>query len=46
VEDVEQMFNVTKGEDGFDSTVRNVESQKPKDMIKIGIPKEYFAGGL
>jgi len=46
VEDVERMFNVTKGEDGLDSTVRNVESQKPKDRIKIGIPKEYFAVGL
>lgn len=46
VEDIEQMFNVTKGEDGFDSTVKNMESQKPKDRIKIGIPKEYFAEGL
>ncbi|HUC94626.1 MAG TPA: Asp-tRNA(Asn)/Glu-tRNA(Gln) amidotransferase subunit GatA [Candidatus Saccharimonadales bacterium] len=46
VEDVEKMFIVTKGEDGFDSTVKNVESPRPRDVLKIGIPKEYFAEGL
>ena len=46
VEDVETIFNVSKGEDGFDSTVKNVESQKPKDKLKIGIPKEYFDEGV
>jgi aspartyl-tRNA(Asn)/glutamyl-tRNA(Gln) amidotransferase subunit A len=54
VEDVETMFNVTKGKDGFDSTVKNVESQKPKDKrslphggkLRIGIPKEYFGEGI
>jgi aspartyl-tRNA(Asn)/glutamyl-tRNA(Gln) amidotransferase subunit A len=46
IDDVETIFNVTKGEDGFDSTVRSVESQKPKDRLKIGIPKEYFINGV
>ena len=46
VADVETIFNVTKGEDGFDSTVKSVESPKPKDKLKIGIPKEYFTEGL
>jgi aspartyl-tRNA(Asn)/glutamyl-tRNA(Gln) amidotransferase subunit A len=46
VADVEAIFNVIKGEDGFDSTVKNVQYQKPKDKLKIGIPKEYFAEGL
>lgn len=46
VADVETVFNVTKGEDGFDSTVKNGEAQKPKAKLKIGIPKEYFTEGL
>jgi len=46
VEDVETIFNVTKGEDGFDSTVKNIENHKPKDRLKIGIPKEYFTEGM
>jgi len=46
VSDVETIFDVTKGEDGFDSTVKNANDQKPKDKLKIGIPKEYFLGGL
>jgi aspartyl-tRNA(Asn)/glutamyl-tRNA(Gln) amidotransferase subunit A len=46
VSDVETIFNITKGEDGFDSTVKNVETQKPKDRLKIGIPKEYFSEGI
>ena len=47
VEDVETVFNVTKGADGFDSTVVNPKSEirNPK-KLKIGIPKEYFINGL
>ena len=39
------VFNVTKGEDGMDGTVKEVEYTK---MIKpiIGLPKEYFTDGL
>jgi aspartyl-tRNA(Asn)/glutamyl-tRNA(Gln) amidotransferase subunit A len=46
VEDVETIFNVTKGEDGYDSTVVNYKSQITNHKPKIGIPKEYFADGL
>lgn len=46
VEDVETVFNVIKGEDGLDATVKNSPSEKPKDKLRIGIPKEYFIDGL
>lgn len=45
-EDVEKMFSVTRGEDGHDATVKNVEWGKPKAKLKLGIPKEYFTEGL
>ena len=48
VEDVEKIFNITKGQDGYDSTVKNIEYQasdiKPK--LRLGIPKEYFIDGI
>lgn len=46
VGDVETIFNVTKGEDGFDSTVKNPEFLKPKAKMRIGVPKEYFVEGV
>jgi aspartyl-tRNA(Asn)/glutamyl-tRNA(Gln) amidotransferase subunit A len=46
VEDVETIFNVTKGPDGFDSTVVSHESPVPDHKLRIGIPKEYFIKGL
>ncbi|KKR44364.1 MAG: Glutamyl-tRNA(Gln) amidotransferase subunit A [Microgenomates group bacterium GW2011_GWC1_41_20] len=46
VNEVETIFNVTRGEDGFDSTVKNTELFKPKSRMKIGIPKEYFVEGV
>lgn len=46
VEDVETLFNIVKGEDGFDSTVKNAEYEKPKAKLRIGIPKEYFVTGI
>lgn len=47
VEDVETIFNVTKGEDGYDSTVVNTKSEiRNSKKIRIGIPKEYFISGL
>ena len=46
VEDVETVFNVIKGEDGFDGTVINKEPQSIKNKFKVGIPKEFFAEGL
>lgn len=46
VEDVEIIFNVTKGSDGYDSTVVNTKHEARSTKIKIGIPKEYFIDGL
>jgi aspartyl-tRNA(Asn)/glutamyl-tRNA(Gln) amidotransferase subunit A len=46
VNEVETIFNVVRGEDGFDSTVKNTELMKPKSRMKIGIPKEYFVDGV
>lgn len=47
VDDVRRIFNVIKGEDGFDSTVKNMPWKKePKTKLKIGVPEEFFAEGL
>ncbi|MBI2065915.1 Asp-tRNA(Asn)/Glu-tRNA(Gln) amidotransferase subunit GatA [Candidatus Woesebacteria bacterium] len=47
VNDARRVFEVTKGEDGLDSTVKNASPQKPKSSkLRIGIPREYFAQGL
>lgn len=46
VEDVETVFNVIKGEDGFDSTVKNYKSQISNHKLKVGIPRQFFGGGL
>lgn len=45
VSDSEKIFAVTKGQDGFDGTVKNERGAK-KGPFKIGVPKEYFAEGL
>ena len=45
-DDIKKVFEVTKGEDKKDSTVKNTASYIKKSKIKIGIPKEYFIGGL
>ncbi|MEK7526745.1 MAG: Asp-tRNA(Asn)/Glu-tRNA(Gln) amidotransferase subunit GatA [Patescibacteria group bacterium] len=50
VEDSKRIFEVTRGSDGYDSTV--VDSPKynekldPGKKIRIGIPKEFFIEGL
>lgn len=46
IDDVETIFNVIKGEDGFDSTVINTSSKAIKNKLTIGIPKEFFEEGL
>jgi len=47
VKDVEKLFNVMKGEDSKDATVRNNGKKVVKDKkFKIGIPKEFFGRGL
>lgn len=46
VSDTEILFDVLKGEDGFDASVKNAEFKKPNDKVKIGIAKEYFEKGI
>lgn len=50
VDDVETVFNVMKGQDGLDGTVTNYQSPitniQTNKKLKIGIPKEFFVGGL
>ncbi|MEK7061208.1 MAG: Asp-tRNA(Asn)/Glu-tRNA(Gln) amidotransferase subunit GatA [Patescibacteria group bacterium] len=47
VDDVRRLFDVMKGEDGFDSTVKNINWQKQvKPKLKIGIAKEFLEEGL
>ncbi len=46
VSDVETIFNVVKGPDGFDSTVTNGKWKMRNGKLRIGIPKEYFVDGL
>lgn len=45
-EDVERVFNVTKGEDGKDGTVKNVKWPMINAKLRLGIPKEYFVKGI
>ena len=46
VNDVKQVFDVIKGEDGFDSTVKNIIWQKEvKPKLRIGTPEEFFGEG-
>lgn len=45
-EDIKKIFNITKGEDGYDSTVKNIKYLTPKAKMRIGIPKEYFIEGV
>lgn len=47
VTDSEIIFNITSGEDGKDSTVKNVQTKTiDTDKFTIGIPKEFFGDGL
>ncbi len=46
VEDVEKVFEITKGEDRKDGTVKNAKLKTKNGKLKIGIPKEYFIEGL
>lgn len=45
-EDIEKVFNVTRGEDGRDSTLKNSELKTDNSKLKLGIPKEFFEKGL
>jgi aspartyl-tRNA(Asn)/glutamyl-tRNA(Gln) amidotransferase subunit A len=46
VEDIEKVYQVTKGPDGKDGTIADEKDKKAKGKFKIGIPKEYFIKGL
>ena len=46
VDDAERIFNVTKGEDGKDGTVKNAKFTMPNARLRLGIPEEYFIGGI
>ncbi|MFH1971583.1 MAG: Asp-tRNA(Asn)/Glu-tRNA(Gln) amidotransferase subunit GatA [Patescibacteria group bacterium] len=46
VEDSKKIFEITRGEDGKDSTVKNSNYLKPNSKLKIGVPKEYFVEGI
>lgn len=44
--DVETVFNVIKGQDGYDGNVTSNKSQVTSNKFKLGIAKEYFTDGL
>jgi len=49
VSDIEKIFEVTKGEDGKDGTVKSVNSKSSivnSKKLKLGVPKEYFIKGI
>ncbi len=46
VEDARLVFDITKGEDGKDSTLAKYKPIKVNKKISLGIPKEYFGEGL
>ncbi len=46
VEDVERVFGMIRGKDGRDSTVKNVDWAKKAKNFTLGVPKEYFVGGV
>ncbi len=46
VEDVEKVYEITKGEDKKDATLRIARYQIPKRKLILGVPKEYLAQGL
>ncbi len=46
IEDVELMFDVLRGEDNMDSTVKNFTPKKLDSKIRLGVAKEFFNDGL
>lgn len=46
VDDVECVYDVIKGEDGFDGVVKNYSKEDMKKKYRLGIAKEYFGTGL
>jgi aspartyl-tRNA(Asn)/glutamyl-tRNA(Gln) amidotransferase subunit A len=46
VADAEAIFKITAGKDGSDSTVTEGKNTGTKSHLRIGVPEEFFAGGL
>ena len=46
VDDIDRVYQITKGTDGKDSTVVDAPSVATKSKYTIGIPKEYFVDGV
>ncbi len=46
VEDARKVFDITKGEDGRDGTVKSSQFTVHGSQFRIGIPKEFFGEGL
>jgi len=44
--DSRKVFQITKGVDGYDSTLTEIPSPKAGKKFRLGIPKEYFVKGL
>ncbi len=45
-EDMEKVFQITKGADFKDSTLAERKKESPKARIRIGIPGDFFANGV
>ncbi|KKT33254.1 MAG: Glutamyl-tRNA(Gln) amidotransferase subunit A [Candidatus Woesebacteria bacterium GW2011_GWB1_44_11b] len=45
VQDAKAIFEIVKGQDGYDSTLTDFEPVQSK-KLKIGIPREYFTEGV
>jgi len=46
ISDIKRVFEVTRGIDGHDSTMKETTYQQPKARLRIGVPKEFFIKGL
>lgn len=47
VGDVRKIFEIVRGKDGFDSTIKNINWKKEvRPKLRIGIPKEFIEEGL
>lgn len=46
VSDAQKVYEITKGEDGNDATLKNSKEKAPKQKFTVGIPVEFFGEGL
>lgn len=45
-DDARRVYNVTKGPDGYDSTLKAGNNEVKKKGLKVGVPKEFFVSGI